>query len=115
MIDQAINYHRLAGSSKEQIAALKEKSAKMLLDAAAKTSSRSSREYYLTAVIDEHPETPEAREATRRLADLVKNDNQGLRMELRAKEGLYQGKKIPPLTEYVDNSFIDEALKQLGK
>ncbi|HEX5607368.1 MAG TPA: ABC transporter substrate-binding protein [Candidatus Binatia bacterium] len=36
-------------------------------------------------------------------------------MELRAKEGLYQGKKIPPLTEYVDNSFIEEALKQLGK
>lgn len=80
MIDQAINYHQLAGSSKEKIAALKEKSAKMLLDAAAKSSNRSSREYYLTTVIDEHPETPAAREATRRLADLVKNDNQGLRM-----------------------------------
>jgi hypothetical protein len=52
----------------------------MLLDAAARTSNRSSREYYLTTVIDEHPETPAAREATRRLADLVKNDNQGLRM-----------------------------------
>jgi len=80
MLDQAINYHQLAGSSKEKIAALKEKSAKNLLDAAAKTGNRSSREYYLTQVIDEHPDTPAAREATRRLAELVKDENQGLRM-----------------------------------
>ncbi|HEX5606030.1 MAG TPA: hypothetical protein VFY96_05915, partial [Candidatus Binatia bacterium] len=80
MLDQAINYHQLAGSSKEKIAALKEKSAKMLLDAAAKTSNRSSRKYYLTTVVDEHPETPAAREAIRRLAELVKHENQGLRM-----------------------------------
>ena len=80
MLDQAINYHQLAGSSKEKIAALKEKSAKMLLDAAAKTGNRSTREYYLTTVIDEHPDTPEAREATKRLADLAKDENRGLRM-----------------------------------
>ncbi len=36
-------------------------------------------------------------------------------MELRAKEGIYQGKKIPPPSDYVDNSYIEEALKQLGK
>ena len=36
-------------------------------------------------------------------------------MELRAKEGTYQGKKIPPASDYVDNSFIEEALKGLGK
>jgi ABC-type nitrate/sulfonate/bicarbonate transport system substrate-binding protein len=36
-------------------------------------------------------------------------------MELRAKEGVYQGKKIPPLSEYVDSSLIDEALKLAGK
>jgi len=36
-------------------------------------------------------------------------------MELRAKEGLYQGRKIRPLTEYVDSSYIEEALKQLEK
>jgi ABC-type nitrate/sulfonate/bicarbonate transport system substrate-binding protein len=35
-------------------------------------------------------------------------------MDLRAKEGAYQGKKIPPMTEYVDGSLIDEALKALG-
>jgi ABC-type nitrate/sulfonate/bicarbonate transport system substrate-binding protein len=36
-------------------------------------------------------------------------------MDLRAKEGTYQGKKIPPVSDYVDNSFIEEALKQIGK
>jgi NitT/TauT family transport system substrate-binding protein len=36
-------------------------------------------------------------------------------MDLRAKEGTYQGKKVPPASDYVDNSIIDEALKQLGK
>lgn len=36
-------------------------------------------------------------------------------MELRAKEGLYQGKKIPPMSDYVDGSLIDEALKLTGK
>jgi ABC-type nitrate/sulfonate/bicarbonate transport system substrate-binding protein len=35
-------------------------------------------------------------------------------MELRAKEGIYQGKKIPPMGEYVDSSLNDEALKMLG-
>jgi ABC-type nitrate/sulfonate/bicarbonate transport system substrate-binding protein len=36
-------------------------------------------------------------------------------MDLRAKEGIYQGKKVPAMTEYVDSSLIEEALKQLGK
>jgi ABC-type nitrate/sulfonate/bicarbonate transport system substrate-binding protein len=36
-------------------------------------------------------------------------------MDLRAKEGLYQGKQVPPMNDYVDNSLIEEALKQLGK
>ena len=35
-------------------------------------------------------------------------------MELRAKEGTYQGKKIPPMSDYVDDSLIEEAKKQLG-
>ncbi|HEX2230367.1 MAG TPA: hypothetical protein VHM64_24825 [Candidatus Binatia bacterium] len=34
-------------------------------------------------------------------------------MELRAKEGLYQGKKVPPMSEYVESSLIDEALNKL--
>jgi NitT/TauT family transport system substrate-binding protein len=36
-------------------------------------------------------------------------------MELRAKEGIYQGKKVPPASDYVDNTMIEEALKSLGK
>lgn len=36
-------------------------------------------------------------------------------MDLRAKEGTYQGKKIPPAGDYVDNSLIEEALRQLGR
>lgn len=35
-------------------------------------------------------------------------------MELRAKEGMYSGQKVPPYTEYVDNTFIEEAQRQLG-
>lgn len=35
-------------------------------------------------------------------------------MELRVKDGMYKGKKIPSYTEYVDNSLIEEAQKQLG-
>lgn len=35
-------------------------------------------------------------------------------MDLRAKEGAYQGKKIPPMSEYVDSSLNDEALKLAG-
>ncbi len=36
-------------------------------------------------------------------------------MELRAKEGLYQGKKVPLMSEYVESTLIEEALKQIGK
>lgn len=35
-------------------------------------------------------------------------------MDLRVKEGAYQGKNIPPMSEYVDDSLIEEAKKQLG-
>jgi len=35
-------------------------------------------------------------------------------MELRAKEGIYQGKKIPLMSEYIDSSLNDDALKMLG-
>jgi ABC-type nitrate/sulfonate/bicarbonate transport system substrate-binding protein len=35
-------------------------------------------------------------------------------MDLRVKDGLYQGKKVPPSADYVDDSFVEEAKKQLG-
>ena len=80
MLDQAISYHQLAGSPKEKIAALKEKSAKALLNAGIKSTNRGAREYYLTTVIDQHPNTPEAREATKQLAQLARDEDHGLRM-----------------------------------
>ena len=80
MIDKAISYHEMAGSPPGKIAALKDKSARGLLNAAGKTKERGSQEYYLTSVIDRHPDTPMAAEATKKLAELAKEDNQGLRM-----------------------------------
>jgi hypothetical protein len=97
LFDKAIGYHQLAGSPKERIAALEEKSAKALLNAANKSGARGAREYYLTSVIDHHPDTPAAAEAMKKLAELVKEENQGLRMskqflqehpELRGPRGL---------------------------
>ena len=35
-------------------------------------------------------------------------------MDLRVKDGMYQGKKVPPMTDYVDSSLIEEAHRQLG-
>jgi hypothetical protein len=80
MIDKALGYHEMAGSPPEKVASLKDKHAKALLTAAAKTGERASREYYLTSVIDRHPGTPAADEALKKLAALAKEENQGLRM-----------------------------------
>ena len=35
-------------------------------------------------------------------------------MELRVKDGMYQDKKVPAMTDYVDSSFNEEALKLAG-
>jgi hypothetical protein len=80
MLDKAVHFHRLAGAPGEKIAELKEKAAHAMLNAANKSKSRNTQEYYLTTIIDEYPESPAAAEATKKLAALVKNDNQGLRM-----------------------------------
>ena len=80
MFDKAVHFHQLAGAPAEKIAALKEKAAGGMLNAATKAKGRGAQEYYLTTIIDEYPESPAAAEATKKLAALVKNDNQGLRM-----------------------------------
>ena len=80
LLDKAISYHELAGSSKEKIAGIKEKAAKGLLNAASKSTDRGAREYYLTTVVDQYPESPSAAEATKKLAELAKDENRGLRM-----------------------------------
>jgi hypothetical protein len=80
MFDRAIAYHELAGTAAEKIAALKEKAAKALLNAAATAKERGARQYYLTRVVDQYAGGPSAAEATRKLAEMAKDENQGLRM-----------------------------------
>jgi hypothetical protein len=80
MIDKAIGYHELAGTPKEKLSSLKEKAATALLSAATKSKGRGSQEYYLTTLIDRYPESPAAAQATKKLAELAKTDNHGLRM-----------------------------------
>jgi hypothetical protein len=80
MFQRAMAYHQLAGSSREKMDALKEKAAVALLNAAEKTKERGAREYYLSRVIDDFPDSPAAAQATRKLAALAKDENQGLRM-----------------------------------
>jgi hypothetical protein len=80
MFDKAVNFHQLAGAPPEQITALKEKAASAMLNAATKSKGRGTQQYYLTTIIDEYPESPAAAEATKKLAALVKSNNQGLRM-----------------------------------
>ncbi|HWP23643.1 MAG TPA: hypothetical protein VNM15_05600 [Candidatus Binatia bacterium] len=80
LYQRAINFHGLAGSPEEKIAALKEKAAKALLDAGAKSQTRSAQEHYLTALIDHYPGTAAAAEATKKLAALARDGRHGLRM-----------------------------------
>jgi hypothetical protein len=80
MIDKAIGYHELAGTPEEKLSSLKQKAATALLNAATKSKGRGSQEYYLTTLIDQYPESPAAAEATKKLAELAKTDNHGLRM-----------------------------------
>jgi hypothetical protein len=80
MLATAIGYHELAGSPKEKIDALKDKSARALLNAAEKSKERAMREYYLTRVVDGNPDSPDAAEAMKKLAQLAREENQGLRL-----------------------------------
>jgi hypothetical protein len=80
MFPKAIDYHQLAGSPKEKLDALKEKSARAYLAAAGKTQDRGAREYYLTQAVDLNPDSVMAAEAIRKLAELAKDENRGMRM-----------------------------------
>ncbi len=80
LYDKAISYHELAGTPKEKIAQLKEKAASSFLAAAGKNKDRGAREYYFTSIIDQYPDTRAAGEATKKLAEMAKDENQGLRM-----------------------------------
>ena len=81
MYDKAIAYHEMSGKATEKrIADLKDKAAKNLLRAAERSGERSARESYLKAILDDYPESAAAKEATQKLAQLTKIENQGLRM-----------------------------------
>lgn len=80
MYPKAIDYHQLAGSPKEKIDSLKERSARAYLAAAEKTQARGAREYYLTQAVDMNPDSTAAAEAIRKLAAMAKDENQGMRM-----------------------------------
>lgn len=84
MYDKAIAYQEMSGKATEKkIAELKEKAAKTLFQAAEKSSERASKEAYLKAILDDYPESAAAKEATQKLAALMKIENQGLRMSKR--------------------------------
>ena len=80
MFGKSIDFHQLAGSPKEKIDALKDKAATAYLNAATKSQERGAREYYLTQAVDQNPDSPTAAEAIRKLAELAKDENQGMRM-----------------------------------
>lgn len=77
---KALEYYERSGTaSQENIAALRDKSAKGFLEAA-KNRDRATQEAYLTALIDHYPESSAAAEATKKLAELAKDGNRGLRL-----------------------------------
>ncbi len=81
IFDKAISYYELSGAaSKEKIASLNEKTAKAFLAAAARNKDRAAQESYLKTILDEFPESPAAAEATKKLAELAKDESRGLRM-----------------------------------
>ncbi|MFQ5852060.1 MAG: hypothetical protein ACE5JU_15930 [Candidatus Binatia bacterium] len=79
--DKAIAYFKISGkASEEKIADLKDKAAKALLQAAGKSKENSVKERYLKAILEYYPESGASREATRKLAHLLKIENRGLRI-----------------------------------
>ncbi|HEY2989288.1 MAG TPA: hypothetical protein VGL11_16270 [Candidatus Binatia bacterium] len=81
MYDKAIAYYEMSGKAPEKkLADLKEKAAKDLLQAASKSTERSSQEYYLKQILDNYADSSAAKEANQRLARMTKLENQGLRM-----------------------------------
>lgn len=79
--DKAIAYLRLSGkASEKEIEDLRQKAGRLLLEAAGKANDPATREAYLRAVIAQYPETAAWEEATRKLAELMKPENRGLRV-----------------------------------
>jgi hypothetical protein len=81
MYEKAIAYHEMSDkASAKQLADLKEKAAKGLLQAAGKSTDRGAQEAYFKYILDNYGDSEAAKDATQRLSRMVKMENQGLRM-----------------------------------
>jgi hypothetical protein len=81
LYDKAIAYNEMSGrASEKQLADLKDKAAKHLLQAAGKSQDRSTQEYYLKEILDNYADSDAAKDATQRLSRMTRMENQGLRM-----------------------------------
>ena len=81
LYDKAIAYQEMSGkASDKKLAALKDKAAGSLLQAAGKSPERSTQEYYLKQILDSYADSDSAKEATQRLSRMTRMENQGLRL-----------------------------------
>ncbi|MGH7845745.1 MAG: hypothetical protein ACREQW_11325 [Candidatus Binatia bacterium] len=81
MPERALAYYEMAGQeSQQKIADLKERAAQALLGAAEKSRERDARQMYLQATLDFYPDSKAAKESLRKLAQLSKAENQGIRI-----------------------------------
>ena len=81
MPERALAYYEMAGkASQQKIADLKEKAAQALLAAAEKSRERDAKYMYLQAILDFYPDSTAAKESLRKLAQLSKAENQGIRI-----------------------------------
>ena len=81
MPERALTYYEMAGQpSQQKIAELKERAAQALLAAAEKSRERDAKLMYLQGILDFYPDSTAAKESLRKLAQLSKAENQGLRI-----------------------------------
>ncbi len=118
MYDKAIAYHEMSGKATEsKLADLKEKAAKALILGAEKSAGRAAKEGYLKTVLDDYPESAAAKEATQKLAGLMKIENQGLRMSkkfLKENPELYGARGLRLKTTLFDGNLTNMELADRG-
>ena len=118
MYDKAIAYHEMSGrAEKKKLADLKEKAAKALIRAAEKSAGKAAKEAYLKTVLDDYAESAAAKEATQKLAALMKIENQGLRMSkkfLKENPELYGARGLRLKATLFDGNLSNMELADRG-
>jgi hypothetical protein len=118
MYDKAIAYHEMSGKAPEKkLADLKEKAAKEMLQAAAKTGDRDAQEHYLKQILDNYADSEAAKDAMQRLARMTKLENQGLRMSkkfLQENPELYGAKGLALKPSLFDGNLSNMELADKG-